>query len=68
MIARSPWHSLTEGVHHQHDECVCGIGALAIPDVLRTGEGGKPLCDTCAMLVQRDVVATNVPAKAPEQK
>jgi hypothetical protein len=68
-MARDTWHSLTERVHHQHGGCVWGASVAATPNARSEGDGGKPLCDTCAMLIQRDsVVSLNVPVKSRERE
>jgi hypothetical protein len=49
--ANGSWHSLRQNVHHNHDACLKGkaIG----PGDRRQGTGGKPLCERCVLLSQK---------------
>ena len=59
-MAREPWHSLAENVHHQHGSCVKGSRAAACVGALRTGDGGKLLCEMCEALVRAELSRPDV--------
>jgi hypothetical protein len=53
MARDEVWHSLAENVHHQSPDCQAGARAASMPGVVRAGDGGKPLCGSCAELIRR---------------
>lgn len=48
MPKKSPWHSIKQSVHHNNTEC--NTGNNIEKENLRSGTGGKRLCDECARL------------------
>jgi hypothetical protein len=44
----SPWYSIKQNVHH--DNTNCNTGNNIEKENLRSGTGGKPLCQECADL------------------
>jgi hypothetical protein len=47
----SPWHSIKQQVHHNDTDCPEGNNIER--ENLRSGTGGKPLCQRCATLNAR---------------
>lgn len=47
-MRKQPWHSVKQHVHHDNTEC--NTGNNIEHENLRTGTGGKPLCEECAKL------------------
>lgn len=50
MAKTSPWHSVKAHVHH--DNTACHTGNNIEPENVRSGTGGKPLCEDCKQLDQ----------------
>lgn len=48
MPKASPWHSIKAPVHHNNTSCNTGNNIER--ENLRSGTGGKPLCQECANL------------------
>lgn len=48
MPKKAPWHSIKRPVHHNNTACTEGNNIER--ENLRQGDGGKPLCKTCADL------------------
>jgi len=48
MSKKSPWHSIKQNVHHNNTEC--NTGKNIERENVRSGTGGKPLCQECAKL------------------
>lgn len=48
MAKKSPWHSVKQDVHHNDTDCDKGNNIEQ--ENLRSGTGGKPLCQTCRNL------------------
>jgi hypothetical protein len=44
----SPWHAEKSAVHHNNSNCNTGNNIER--ENLRSGKGGKPLCNECARL------------------
>jgi len=47
-MKKAPWHSIKQDRHH--DNTACTEGNNIERENLRTGTGGKPLCQHCARL------------------
>ena len=49
----APWYSITGDAYHVRDDCgqSQGVGK----DQRRSGTGGKLLCQTCFLLLSRDL-------------
>lgn len=45
MPKKDPWHSIKQPVHHNNTNCNTGNNIER--ENLRTGTGGKPLCQEC---------------------
>ncbi len=45
MARRSPWHSIKAPVYHNNTECNTGNNIER--ENIRSGDGGKRLCDEC---------------------
>lgn len=48
-VKKSPWHSIKAGVHHVCSNCNTGNNIET--ENIRTGTGGKPLCQECKGLI-----------------
>ena len=48
MPKTAPWHSTKQPKHHNNTEC--NTGNNIEKENLRSGTGGKPLCEECAKL------------------
>jgi len=47
-MKKSPWHSQKQSVHHNNTRCTEGNNIER--ENLRSGTGGKPLCQHCRRL------------------
>ena len=48
MPKKDPWHSVKQTVHHNNTNCNTGNNIER--ENLRSGTGGKPICQECAGL------------------
>lgn len=48
MPKTTPWHSVKTNVHHNNTKCTEGNNIEKVN--LRSGTGGKPLCEHCERL------------------
>ena len=48
MTTSPQWHSSRAAVHHDNNRCLEGY-VIKLSD-LRSGDGGRPLCDECESL------------------
>lgn len=48
MPKKDPWHSIKQSVYHNNTNCNTGNNIER--ENLRSGTGGKPLCQECAGL------------------
>lgn len=60
----SPWYSVKESVHHNHEHC--RVGGNIIVRQLRLGTGDRPLCKECALLALKAEQALTALDSGPE--
>jgi hypothetical protein len=51
MPIAAPWHSIKASVYHNNTNC--NTGNNIEKENLRSGTGGKPLCDECKRLASQ---------------